>query len=291
MQKIIVLIVSLLSTYAVAVAAQESERVPDHVLVYKEVGALELHMSIFLPEGHAVGDQRSAIVLFHGGGWTSGAPSTFYKHCEYLASRGMVAMSAEYRLISKHHTTPRECVMDGKSAIRWIRENARALGVDPDQIVAGGSSAGGHLAAATATTTGFEEAGEDLTVSSRPNALVLLDPVYDNGPGGFRHALVKDYWEAFSPMHNISETTPPTIVFLGTKDKYLPVETAKEYKRRMEAKGRRCDLHLYEGGRHGFYKSPKYYKETTIEMDRFLASLGLLEGEPTVQNTTGAGKG
>jgi acetyl esterase len=102
----------------------------------------------------------------------------------------------------------------------------------------------------------------------------------------YGHTRVKTYWKEFSPIHNISQDTPPTIVFLGTKDKLIPVKTAKEYKRLMEEKGRRCDLHLYEGQPHGFfnYTKKENYTKTVIEMDRFLASLRYLEGEPILQN-------
>ncbi|MBT3293707.1 MAG: alpha/beta hydrolase [Verrucomicrobia bacterium] len=263
-------------------AAEKS--VPDRTLTYKKSGAVELKLHVFSPEDHKASDRRPAIVFFFGGGWHSGTPSQFYEHCTYLASRGMVAMSAEYRVKSRNKTTPRECVMDGKSAVRWIRNHAEELGIDPKRVAAGGGSAGGHVAAATGTTKGFEEEGEDLTVSSRPNALVLFNPVYDNGPGGFGHARVAGYWKDFSPMHNISKETPPTVVCLGTKDNLIPVKTAREYKRLMEAEGRRCDLHLHEGQPHGFfnYSQRENYTKTVIEMDRFLASLGYLKGEPTL---------
>jgi acetyl esterase/lipase len=259
---------------------------PDQLLTYKEIGGVELKLHVFTPDGHQSSDRRPAIVFFFGGGWRSGSPDQFYPQCEYLASRGMVAMSAEYRVETRNDTTPRECVKDGKSAVRWIRQHAKELGIDPQRIAAGGGSAGGHVAAAAGTTEGFEEEAEDLTVSSRPNALVLFNPVYDNGPNGYGHDRVEAYWETFSPMHNISEDTPPTVVFLGTEDDYIPAQTGKEYKRRMDEKGRRCDLHLYEGQPHGFfnYKDIENYTMTVIEMDRFLASLDYLEGDSPYQS-------
>ena len=134
----------------------------------------------------------------------------------------MVAICAEYRVSSRHKTSPRECVQDGKSAMRWVRSHSSELGIDPHRIAAGGGSAGGHVAAATATVKGFDEPGEDITVSARPDALVLFNPVYDNGPKGYGHDRVKDYWKEFSPLHNLDKTTPPTIVFLGTEDKLVP---------------------------------------------------------------------
>lgn len=285
---------TVLLILAVGCSAFAKEKVtPGQTVNYKTIGKTELKLHVFTPEDHKASDRRPAIVFFFGGGWNKGTPRQFYQHCKYLASRGMVAMSAEYRVKSRDNTTPRECVKDGKSAVRWIRQHAKELGVDPERLAAGGGSAGGHVAAATGTIEGFEEEGEDLNVSSRPNALVLFNPVYDNGPGGYGHARVKEYWNEFSPMHNISEKIPPTIVFLGTKDKHIPVKTAKEYKRLMEESGRRCDLYLYEGQPHGFFNYGRRdnYTKTVIKMDRFLTSLGYLKGEATLQNKPAAGDG
>ncbi|MFK7911075.1 MAG: alpha/beta hydrolase [Akkermansiaceae bacterium] len=252
---------------------------PDKSLVYKRIGDRELKMHIFLPEGHKASDKRAAVVFFFGGGWVGGTPSQFYPHCRYLASRGMVAMAADYRVKSKDKTTPKECVMDGKSAVRWLRKNASQWGVDPDKVAAGGGSAGGHVAAATGTVKGFEEKGEDLSVSSKPVALVLFNPVYDNGPKGYGHNRVKDYWKQISPMHNLGEHSPPTIVFLGTKDNLIPVSTAKKYQQLMKKSGVRSDLHLYPGQPHGFFnlnKSRESFESTVAHMDKFFVSLGYL---------------
>lgn len=265
---------------------------PNETVVYKtaknEAGEnIDLQLHIFTPEEHQKSDKRPAIVFFFGGGWIGGSPNQFYPHCAYLASRGMVAISAEYRVKSRHSTSPKACVKDGKSAVRWIRAHADELGIDPDQLVAGGGSAGGHVAAATATVTKFDEDGEDVSVSCRPNALVLFNPVYDNSAEGYGYDRVAEYWQDISPMHNIDSDTPPTIVFLGTQDKLIPVSTAEKYKQLMAEQGGRCDLHVYEGEAHGFfnYKNYENYVTTVTEMDKFLAALGYIIGEPTVQDT------
>ena len=262
--------------------------VPDEKVTYKTVGDVSLQLHIFRPDNHKATDKRPCIVFFFGGGWVGGTPTQFYPHCRYLSSRGMVAISAAYRVKNQHGTTPYECVKDGKSAIRWVRTHAGELGIDPRRLAAGGGSAGGHVAAATGSVKTFQEPSEDTAISSKPNALVLFNPVYDNGPEGYGHDRVKEHWRAFSPMHNIDKDTPPTIVFLGTKDKLIPVSTAEKYKDLMAKSGRRCDLHLYEGQPHGFfnYRDGKntYYYQTVIEADKFLASLGYLQGEPTLKN-------
>lgn len=259
--------------------------------VYKTMGATELALHVFEPEGHASTETRAAAVFFFGGGWNGGTPSQFVPHARYLASRGMVTMVAEYRTRSQHEATPFDCVADAKSAIRWMRAHAKALGIDPERIAAGGGSAGGHLAAATATVEGLDDGRDDLSVSAVPNALLLFNPVYDNGPGGYGHDRVGERFEEISPYHNIRKGMPPAITFLGTRDRLIPVETAKRFQEKMRSVGSTSALFLYEDQGHGFFNhqdfrpgaSPDFYYRTMLETDRFLVGLGFLEGSATLQ--------
>jgi acetyl esterase len=253
----------------------ENRPQPDRRIPYKRLGETLLSLHLFLPPDYSEGDSRPAIVFFFGGGWKGGTPNQFSPQASYLASRGMVAISAEYRTENDHGTTPAECVADGKSAIRFVRSHAKKLGIDPDRIAAGGGSAGAHIAAATATVEGFIEDDEILSVSCRPNALVLFNPVFDNGPGGYGHDRVKDYWEAFSPLHNLSDKTPPAVIFLGDNDDLIPVSTAERFRDIMRSFGNRCDLHIYADQKHGFFNQSRF-AETLLETDNFLTSMGYL---------------
>ncbi len=275
---------------------------PDQIIPFKQTtnstgGPVTLNLQIFTPPGHKPSHQRPAIVFFFGGGWVDGSPSQFHPQCEYLASRGMVAISAEYRVKNIHGTTPKECVKDGKSAIRYVREHAAELGIDPNRIATGGGSAGGHVAAATGTLTAYEEPGENLAISSRPNALVIYNGVVDNGPGGYGYSTVQAYWQTISPLQNINSNTPPTVFFLGTSDALVPVSVGTNYQAAMRALGLRCDLHLYEGQPHSFFNydipddssGPFYgYRDTLFKTDEFLVSLGYLS-DPQYQTNTVSG--
>ncbi|ARN56045.1 alpha/beta hydrolase [Sedimentisphaera salicampi] len=272
----------LVMSLLIAGSLFSAEIKPDKIMVYKHTEQTDLTMHIFNPEEHKSGDKTPCIVFFFGGGWVSGSPSHFYQQAEYLSSRGMTAMCADYRTKNKYETSPKECVRDGKSAIRWVRANADALGVDPNMIAAGGGSAGGHVASATAALDGFNEKTDNLEVSCRPNALVLFNPVFDNGPNGYGYERVKDYWRGFSPLHNIHKDMPQATVFLGTKDDLIPVSTAETFKTKMNKLGNRCDLHTYKGCEHGFFNKKKFYV-TLLEADKFLTSLGYLEGKPTLK--------
>ncbi len=259
---------------------------PDKSIEYKKIGKVSLKLQMFFPEGYnPKTDSRPAIVFFFGGGWNGGSPSQFYPFSRHLANKGMVAISAEYRTKSKNKTNPDSCVKDGKSAIRWVRAHAKEYGIDPNRIAAGGGSAGGHVAATTGTATTMIEDGEDTSVSSWPNALVLFNPVLDNGPTGYGHARVKAYWKGFSPMHNITDKTPPSIFFLGSKDALIPVATGEKWDKSLKEKNIKSELHVWEGQKHGFFnhgKSPgkdggKVYIEIVEKMDAFLKANGFLK--------------
>ncbi len=260
--------------------------------VYKTVGDVNLPLYIFEPSGGPKSN-RPAIVFFFGGGWSGGTPAQFENQCRHLAARGMVAITADYRVASRHDVNPTHCVADAKSAIRWVRANAQRLGIDPQRIAAGGGSAGGHLAAATATISQFEEAGEKLEISSVPNAVVLFNPAVVLAPleglvlEGFTRDVPDRKWGAdpreLSPAHHVVAGTPPTIIFHGRNDSTVPYATAEAFQRAMQAKGNRCDLVGYEGQGHGFFNfgnEKGRYEETVAAMDEFLVSIGWLPERP-----------
>ena len=271
-------------------SAQKKKTVPDvagasATEVYKTASDWDLKLWIFNPEGHKAEDKRPAIVFFFGGGWNGGTPTQFEQHARYLASRGMVAAVADYRVKSRQGTSPFECVADGKSAVRFLRKNAGRLGIDPDRIAAGGGSAGGHVAATSGIVPGLDEKGEDTAVSSESNALVLFNPVYDNGPKGYGNNRLGDRWKEISPAHNIKKGCPPAIVFLGDGDSLIPVATAESFKEKMEEIGAKSVLHVFEGQAHGFFNQGKggaeIFLKTLAQMDAFLVEIGYLEGEST----------
>jgi len=292
---ILILMVGLITAYAGKNSTKDVPLIytqggglkPDKVVEFKQTDSKPLELNIFYPVNFKEGDSRPAIVFFFGGGWKGGNPNQFYPQAAYLASRGMVAISARYRTKSRYGAEPFQCVEDGKSAIRYVRKHARELGIDPDKLACGGGSAGGHVAAATATVKKWDCPDDDLTISAVPDALVLFNPVYDNGPNGYGYDRVKNYYKTISPIDNLDGTQPPTLVMMGSNDKHTPVATTELYDQRMEANGNRCDTIIYEDQKHGFFnmhksKNNEYFIKTAVAMDRFLASLGFLTGEPTV---------
>lgn len=256
------------------------------VETYKEINGATLKLWIFQPAGDAApGAKRPVIVFFFGGGWMNGSPSQFERQCRHFAERGMVAMTADYRVASRQQVKPTECVADAKSCIRWVRQHAEQLGIDPTRLAAGGGSAGGHLAAATATLPGMDEAGEDTSISAAPNALVLFNPALALAPfpgldsKGFESKQDPERFgcppEAISPIHHVGEHMPPTLILHGRADTTVPYASAEAFAAEMTKKGNRCKLVGYEGQAHGFFNAARY-DETLAEADKFLVSLGYL---------------
>jgi acetyl esterase/lipase len=254
-------------------------------ILYKQIDTAKLFMEVYYPDSTNAARNYPAMVFYFGGGWNGGDINQFAPHAKYFSKRGMVCILVDYRVRDRQKTTPFESLKDAKTSIRFIREHATQFQIDTAKIVAAGGSAGGHLAAATALIDDYNEKSDNLSVSAIPNALVLFNPVIDNGPGGYGFERIGEAYKNFSPLHNIKADMPPTIVFLGTNDDLIPVETAKYFQKAMEKVKSKSVLHLYDGQRHGFfnYKNFEYYKKTLTETDVFLQSIGYLQKDPIIE--------
>jgi acetyl esterase/lipase len=273
-------IICLLLIAATACQATASDSPPTKSFIYKKTKQADLKIVLHYPHAWKETDKRPAIVFFFGGGWTSGTIKQFEPQAEHLAGLGMVAARADYRVKSRQGVSPKECVEDAKSAVRWLRQNAASLGIDPDRIVAAGGSAGGHLAACTALTPGVETDGEDIKVSSKPNALVLFNPVLRfSGVPEMARRLGNDevLAKALSPTLHLEKTSPPAILFFGTADKLKA--QGDEFMKKSKDLGHRGELFTAEGQGHGFFNRPPWQERTTKRMDEFLASLGYIDGK------------
>lgn len=252
----------------------------DKSYVYKKTKEAELSLHVYLPEGWKADQRRPAIVFFFGGGWNAGRVTQFEPQSKHLASRGMVAICADYRVKSRHGVKPDSCVEDAKAAVRWVREHAGELGIDPRRIVGAGGSAGGHLAAATALCPGFDakdsEAKDTSEVSAKPNVLVLYNPVLDFSAPQLSERVGNDaaMVKAISPTQHLAKDSPPTLLMYGTDDPLLA--QGEEYLKATQELGNRAELMKTEGVGHSFFNRPPHLQATTNRVDAFLVALGYL---------------
>ena len=279
MKSIICLLLCLLAAPLFAAPSYPPTFTDARVETYRKVGSTELKLWIFGESDPKV--PKPAIVFFFGGGWSSGSPAQFENQARHFAKRGMIAITADYRVKSRQGVQVVECVKDAKAAIAWVRENAQRLGIDPDKIAASGGSAGGHLAACTGTISGF---GSD----ERPNAMILFNPACTlapiagwQPPGDRAGQLSTERFgveaEVISPAHHIGPHTPPTLILHGKEDTTVPYASVVAFESVMKQAGRPCKLVGYDGAVHTFFRRPEYDDKTLAEADSFLVDLGWIK--------------
>ena len=258
--------------------------------VYKTVDTFKLKVDIFYTGQTLQKENNTAIVFFHGGGWAYGTPGEFFTTCERYAKMGIVTFSVDYRLSIENGVTPSktispiESIMDARSAMRWVRENAEKFHIGEKKIVAAGQSAGGHLALCTAMIDGYNEKSDNPAISSSPDAVLLFSACV-NAVEGWCDRLLGDrrskIW-SISPAHNIRKGLPPMIEFHGTDDEQVPKWTVQFFENEMEKEGNYFEQHMYEGRKHylgdGNPKYSRYYDDEILMIaDDFLRKFHFLD--------------
>lgn len=271
---------SIIFTFAIALSIS-LQGVAQREVVYKVIKNDSLTFTVY---DSKVEGTSPGMIFYFGGGWNGGGISQFEKHAQYFSARGISCFLVNYRTKSAYGTTPFESLKDAKSAFRFIKQNAKTFNIDPEKLIASGGSAGGHLAAALASVEAYNDIQDNVDVSTIPAALVLFNPVVDNGPAGYAFERLNEAYKSFSPLHNLKHGHPPTIFFLGDNDALIPTVTAEYYKSSIERLGSKCELYIYENAKHGFfnYRNFEFYKSTIQRADTFLKSLGLLAESPKI---------
>lgn len=260
----------------------------EKVYIYRRVQNIALELRVIRPTQRGV---APGIVFFFGGGWENGDVTQFLPHASRLASRGLVAAVAEYRVRSRHGVSPFACFEDACAALSWLRAHAAELGLDPQRLAACGGSAGGHLAACAAMVgVAGSNDGVSHQTEHRPDALVLFNPVLDTSERGFGHARFGGRALELSPLHLIVPGLPPTIIFHGAEDRAVPLACAKQFRDASVRAGNCCELVVFESEGHGFFnlfQSEAHFEQTLALTDAFLVSLGYLNPEKPVEPVKG----
>jgi acetyl esterase/lipase len=227
----------------------------NHIIeTYKEVDGFKLDMHLFIPNSAEFKGKRPTIVQFHGGSWSEGKPDWFFSTAEAYAKQGWLVGVVEYRIKGKQGTYPFEAVKDAKSAIRWIRENAKKYNIDANKIIATGNSAGGHLSLATTLIDNWNESTDNLKTSAKPNVIIINSGVYDLTTNSnrwiaenYKH---RDIIKEISPNHLLKKSDVKMLLIHGNKDGNCPYETAKYFYEEMKALGNDIELHTIKNAEH-----------------------------------------
>jgi acetyl esterase len=289
MMRTFIILISLAIVYPVQAITQETG-VNSEKRVYKTINGQKLEVDIFYTSKTKRGTNNPAIAFFHGGGWVYGDPSEFYGACERFAEKGFVTFSFQYRLsINEDKTYPHpdispiESVKDARSAIRWLRENAKSLKIDPNKIVVGGQSGGGQLTWATALCDDINEESDNLKISPMPDAMLLYSSCYNTMEAWVDNLLGdrRDQIWSISPYHNLKKGLPPALAFHGNSDCMVLYYTVTFFMRKMQELGNPIELVTLEGRDHylgeGIEKYAGYFDEEILERtDEFLENIGFM---------------
>lgn len=248
--------------------------------VYKTSAGKERQMEIFFPPNHDPAKAKvPGMILFHGGGWSGGTLAQFRAACAYFASRGLVCATAEYQMLGKAtsklpngESKKRVCVTDAKSAIRWFKQHAGELGIDPKRIIAGGGSAGGHISALATMNPGLNDPADPKEINTDVVAYLWFNPAFEAADS-------KD--PGIDILTHLKTDLPPAIAFFGDKDTWKKGwDVAHAKWKSLGTKS--IELHIAPGQAHSFFNKDPWRTVTLIEADKFLVKHGLLTGQPTL---------
>jgi acetyl esterase/lipase len=255
-------------------------------ITYCSIGDRKLMLDVFYPKQKNK-DPRIAILIIHGGGWRTGNRTQHYPMAQRLASLGYVCITPEYRL-STEALYP-AATYDIKSAIRWVRSNAKKYNIDTTKIVVAGFSAGGELAAFMGATNGinkFEGTDCNIIYSSTVQAVVDIDGILsfvhpESGEGddskrtsaatywfGYPKKDNPALWEEASALTHAGKHTPPTIFINSSVDRMHAGRT--DYITLLNKYNIYSEVKNFEGVPHSFCLFDPWFEPTVKYIDEFL---------------------
>jgi acetyl esterase/lipase len=259
----------------IIVAAQNASPSPanDHVVLERGVAYLPEGRAekadLYLPKDRPSDIRSPAVVIIHGGGWSGGKRDAARELNigTTLAEHGYVGMSIDYLLATESKPSWPVNIHDCKTAVRWLRANAKRLQIDPDHIGAIGGSAGGHLVALLAASGNVPELDPPGPYGELSTAVQCAVPMYGAAEvGDGKNALLMlgrprseaaELYRLASPTTHLDSRDPPFLILHGTADALVPVEQSRILDDACAKAGIEHELVIVEGAPHSFHLQPK----------------------------------
>ena len=233
-------------------------------VIYRTVDGVDVKLDVQLPPPGR--QNHAAVLLIHGGGWSSGDKAQLRDAARAIADRGYVAATIGYRLAPAHRYPA--AVDDVRSATRFVKLQASQWDIDPDRVGAIGFSAGAHLAMMLAVADNndvFEVPDNTGPTSDVAAAVSYFGPTDLAGPkipersreiltqffGGDRDALADQYRQA-SPITHLDPRDAPMLLFQGTNDILVPADQAVRMAEAMTRNAVDGRVELLIGKSHGW---------------------------------------
>jgi acetyl esterase/lipase len=217
---------------------------------YASVNGADLHLDVYEPAASDTGS-HPAVLLIHGGSWSSMDKGTLRSMGNFLARFGFVAFAVDYRLLQGTNNRWPAQLDDVQRAVRWVRAHAVQYHVNPDHLGAFGHSAGAQLAALLGMEDTRDNADAALAkYSSRVQAVVDVSGPTDFTTHTDPQALAflanflgadyrthPDVWRDASPVYHVAAADAPFLVVQGTQDTEVPMAQAQELVDKLQAAG------------------------------------------------------
>lgn len=239
---------------------------------YSRVAGESLLLDVCLPDGKG---PFPAVILVHGGGWTSGDKTSGVDPLfAPLSKAGLGWFSINYRLAPRHPYPA--AVEDIEAAIRWVKAHASELNVDRNRLALLGESAGGQLIAMVVV-----RAKDDTRVAAAVPFYAPVDLEADTQRrGGLSTSLRALFGRSYevddqaarllreaSPINFVHAGLPPFLLVHGTADMSVPYNQSIQMQAKLKAAGVSCDLITIDDGVHGMSRWEGYdptYKEKVV---------------------------
>ncbi len=252
-------------------------------LIYGRAGERELPLDLYLPPDTS--SPVPVVMWVHGGGWRGGGKGNGGRALN-MTTRGFAVVDVEYRL-SGEALFPAQ-IEDCKTAVRWVRANAKKYNLDSDRIGAWGSSAGGHLVAMMGLThdenvfetddhsqyssqvqvicnwfgpTDFLRMNDfegriDHDAADSPESMLIGAPIQEN----------KEKVAAANPITYVSKNDPPMLIIHGEKDLSVPYNQSELLYAAMQKEGLDVTLYKVVNADHGFRNATQDSAASLVEM-------------------------
>ncbi len=249
---------------------------------YGKAGDRSLLLDLFTPVSKPNG--VPGLIFIHGGGWRGGKRQSYRVYTTHFAKLGYVAATISYRFVQEAPFPA--CFQDAQNSVRWMRSNAKDLGVNPDRIAVIGGSAGGYLAMMVGygSESAEPETGDArFAVSSRIAALInfygpsdLTTPFAKSSPlvkallEGKSFEQAPDLYLRASPITHLSSNAPPTLIFHGTLDEIVPIDQSDSLAAKLKQLNIPYEYERLEGWPHTMDAGQAVNEYAKAKMEAFL---------------------
>lgn len=259
------------SIFGSGTVAAETDITITRDVTYNQADGTTLRADLYQPPSSG---PHPTVVWVHGGSWRRGDKEWLAQEAKDFANQGYAGMSINYRL-TPEHSYP-DPLVDVKTAVEWVRENASEYGFDPERIALAGHSAGAHLAALAAVSDSPAPTPVQSVVGSY--GIYDLRPFIAEGVSspaieaflGAPASEVPERAYAASPVVHLSPDDPPHFLLHGTDDERVPYRSSTQYRDALRQAGVTAELFTADGAEHAFEHERRWHGVTRGRTTDFL---------------------